>query len=67
MKKLDQEMEDASAKKEDIENAAVTKNVKRCQEVLMLLGKSLIVERILRKMLNKEWKMQFWRNNNERR
>ena len=41
MEKLDEEMDDALAEEGDIEDEAVTENVERCQEVLMLLEESL--------------------------
>ena len=41
MEKLDEEMDEALAEEGDIEDEAVTENVERCQEVLMLLEESL--------------------------
>ena len=41
MEKLDGEMDEALAEEGDIEGEAVTENVERCQEVLMLLEESL--------------------------
>ena len=41
MEKLDEEMDEALAEEGDMEDEAVTKNVERCQEVLMLLEESL--------------------------
>ena len=41
MEKLDEEMDDALAEEGDIADEAVTENVERCQEVLMLLEESL--------------------------
>ena len=41
MENLDEEMDDALAEEGDIEDEAVTENVERCQEVLMLLEETL--------------------------
>ena len=41
MEKLDEEMDEALADESDIEDEAVTENVERCQEILMLLEESL--------------------------
>ena len=41
MEKLDEEMDEALAEEGDIEDEAVTENVERCQEILMLLEESL--------------------------
>ena len=41
MEKLDEEMDEALAEEGDIEDEAVTENVERCQEALMLLEESL--------------------------
>ena len=41
MEKLDEEMDEALAEEGDIEDEAVTENVERCQERLMLLEESL--------------------------
>ena len=41
MEKLDEEKDEALAEEGDIEEEAVTENVERCQEVLMLLEESL--------------------------
>ena len=41
MEKLDEQMDEALAEEGDIEDEAVTENVERCQEILMLLEESL--------------------------
>ena len=41
MEKLDEEMDEALAEEGDIEDEAVTENIERCQEILMLLEESL--------------------------
>ena len=41
MGKIDEKMDEALAKEGDIEDEAVTENVERCQEILMLLEESL--------------------------
>ena len=41
MEKLDEKMDEALAEEGDIEDEAVTENIERCQEILMLLEESL--------------------------